>query len=149
MSETIRSYEGLEVWSRGLELVLRAYSIAVRLPATERYELSSQMRRCAVSIPSNIAEGHARRLPKPYLNHIHIALGSLAEWVTYLVVAERLGFITNEVFEREKRDADRLGQMLHGLARSLERRVDRLRAGLALGGLAVCGFGASLLQVPG
>ena len=65
-------------------------------------------------------------LPRPYVNHV-IALGSLAEWVTYLVIAERLGVITREVFDQEKRQAVSLGQMLHGLARSLEARVYRVR----------------------
>jgi len=130
MSEVIKSYEDLEVWKLGVELSLRCYGIAGQLPASEKYELSSQMRRCAVSIPANIAEGHARRQPKPYLNHVNIALGSLAEWVTYLVVAERLHFITRDVLEAEKKQAAILGRMLHALGNSLERRIERLRLGL-------------------
>ena len=96
MAELIKSYEDLEVWKLGVELSLRCYGIAGQLPPSQKYELSSQMRRCAVSIPANIAEGHARRQPKPFLFHVNIALGSLAEWATYLVVAERLHFIEQE-----------------------------------------------------
>lgn len=133
MSDEVKSYEDLTVWTLGVELTLRCYQIARQLPASERYELSSQMRRCALSIPANIAEGHARRLPRPFLNHVHIALGSLAEWVTCLVVAERLHFISAELLQAEKAKADTLGRMLHKLANSLDRRVRRLRVGLAAG----------------
>ena len=89
MDTTIKSYEDLEVWKRGIEFALRTYDIVSHFPMEERFELSSQMRRAAVSIPSNVAEGHARRKPKPYLNHVHISLGSLAELVTCLIIARR------------------------------------------------------------
>jgi four helix bundle protein len=146
MQGEIRSYQDLEVWRLGIDLSLRAYRMVAKFPLSERFELSPQIRRCVVSIPANIAEGHARRQPKPYLNHIHIALGSLAEWVTYLVLAERLGFISSEIYDREKREADRLGQMLHALARSLEHRIERVKLGLALGAFALCaGWTAAFL----
>ena len=138
MENKIRSYEDLEVWKLGIELTLQTYAIVGMLPSSERFELSAQMRRAAVSIPSNIAEGHARRHPKPYLNHLNIALGSLAELVTCLVLAMRLGFITSEVFEREQRETAQLGRMLHGLASSIERRVEHTRLGLTLGSLGGC-----------
>ena len=147
MRQEIKRYEDLEVWQLGIELSLRAYDVVARLPSSERFELSSQIRRCVVSIPANVAEGHARRQPKPYLNHVHIALGSLAEWGTYLVIADRLGFISPEVFEKERREADRLGQMLHALARSLEYRIERLKLGLALGAVALCLAGPTALSV--
>ena len=101
MAETIKSYEDLEVWQGGIELCVRIYELVKRLPSSERFELSSQMRRSAVSVPSNVAEGHARRQPKPFLNHVHIALGSLAELETCLVIALRLKFITEEQFHEE------------------------------------------------
>ena len=129
MSDKVKSFEDLHVWQLGVELTLRCYSIVGKLPDSEKYGLSSQMRRCAVSIPANIAEGHARRQPKPFLNHVNIALGSLAEWVTYVVVAERLHFIAPVVLEAERREADTLGRMLHALANSLDRRVQRIRLG--------------------
>ena len=100
MAETIKSYEDLEVWQGGIELCVHIYELVQRLPSSERFELSSQMRRSAVSVPSNVAEGHARRLPKPFLNHVHIALGSLAELETCLVIALRLKFITEEQFHK-------------------------------------------------
>lgn len=143
MRTEIKSYEDLEVWQLGIELSLHAYDVIGLLPSSERYELASQIRRCVVSIPANIAEGHARRKPKPYLNHVYIALGSLAEWVTYLVIANRLEYITSETFQEKRREADRLGQMLHALARSLEYRLERLKLGLALCGLALSTIGAA------
>ena len=124
MADRIKSYEDLEVWHGGIELCVRVYQLVDHLPQSERYELSAQMRRCAVSIPSNIAEGHARRLPKPFLNHVHISLGSLAELVTCLVIASRLKFITATQLRAELCETARIGQMLHGLARSLERRLE-------------------------
>ena len=129
MAETIKSYEDLEVWQGGIELCVHIYELVKRLPSSERFELSSQMRRSAVSVPSNVAEGHARRLPKPFLNHVHIALGSLAELETCLVIALRLKFITEEQSHTESATA-RIGQMLHGLARSLERRLEQMKLGL-------------------
>ena len=93
--------------------------------------MSSQIRRAAVSIPSNVAEGHARR--KPYLNHVHISLGSLADVVTCLVIANRLGFISAERLASERRETDRVGQLLHGLARSLEDRIAKEGSALRLG----------------
>lgn len=149
MRNAIKSYEDLEVWQLGIELSLRAYDVVAKLPSSERFELSPQIRRCVVSIPANVAEGHARHHSKPYLNHVYIALGSLAEWVTYLVIANRLGFISPEVFDKERREADRLGQMLHALARSLESRIERLKLGLALGGLALCVVGTAALRALG
>ena len=101
MTETIKSYEDLEVWQGGIELCVEIYELVKQLPSSERFELSSQMRRSAVSVPSNVAEGHARRQPKPFLNHVHIALGSLAELETCLVIASRLKFITEEQFRTE------------------------------------------------
>ena len=111
MAESIKSYEDLEVWQGGIELCVRIYELVKRLPSSERFELSSQMRRSAVSVPSNVAEGHARRQPKPFLNHVHIALGSLAELETCLVIALRLKFITEEQFHTDSRATARIGQI--------------------------------------
>ena len=149
MRGPIKSYEDLEVWQLGIDLSLRAYEVAGQLPSSERFELSSQIRKCAVSIPANVAEGHARRKPKPYVNHVYIALGSLAEWATYLVIANRLGYITRTVFDSEKREADRLGQMLHALARSLEDRIERQRLGFAFSVLVFCTLGTTTLLALG
>ena len=106
MRVPVKSYQDLEVWQLGIDLTLRAYDVAAKLPASERFGLSSQIRRCVVSIPANGAEGQARRQPKPYLNHVNIALGSLAEWSTYLVIAERLGSLHRHSTRRCARQTD-------------------------------------------
>ena len=136
----IRSFEDLDVWQRGIDLTLRIYRVVSGLPQTEKYELSSQMRRAAVSIPSNVAEGHSRKLPKPYLNHVYIALGSHAELVTCLIISRGLGFISEEQLGIERRETDRVGQMLHGLARSLEKRIESQKARVIAGLAAFVSF---------
>lgn len=80
--QKVLSFRDLEVWQRGMDLVIAVYHATEVLPQSERYGLTSQMRRAAVSIPSNIAEGHARRSDGAYLNHLRIALGSQAELLT-------------------------------------------------------------------
>ncbi len=131
----ILSFRDLQVWQPGMEPVIHVYreteqpaqdvpGIADRtkLPQSERYGLTSQMRRAVVSIPSNIAEGHARRSDGAYLNHIRIALGSQAELGTEIEAAARLGFLNTDRASSLLSEVDRVRQMLHGLRRSLERR---------------------------
>ena len=120
--EPILSYRDLQVWQLGMDLVVHVYRETERLPQSERYGLTSQMRRAAVSIPCNVAEGHARRSDGAYLNHIRIALGSQAELATEIEAAERLGFLSTDRVASLQAEIDRVRQMLHGLRRSLERR---------------------------
>ena len=125
----VLSFRDLEVWQLGMQLVVSAYLVTDRFPATERFGLTAQMRRAAISIPSNIAEGHARRSDGAYLNHIRIALGSQAELGTQIEAALRLGFVDADAAKSLFDEVDRVRQMLHGLRRSLERRR-QLSAGL-------------------
>ena len=90
--DKILSFRDLDAWKAAMDLVVSAYLVAGRLPATERFELAAQMRRAAVSIPSNIAEGHASGPGGRYRHHVRIALGSLAELDTQLELAVRLRF---------------------------------------------------------
>ena len=143
MQPTIRSYEELEVWKRGIEFALQTYDTVSHFPMEERFELSSQMRRAAVSIPSNVAEGHARRKPKPFLNHVHISLGSLAELVTCLIIARRRRYVSESAYVAQMGEAEQIGKMLHGLAGSLEQRLEKL--GLSLGLAFVVGGLAGVL----
>jgi four helix bundle protein len=100
----IKSYMDLLVWQKGIELVEDVYRNICTLPPDERYALGAQIRRSAVSVPSNIAEGQARQYTGEFRQFLYIALGSLAELDTQLVIAERLTYITEEVhrFLREK-----------------------------------------------
>ena len=87
-----RPHEGLEVWRDAMDLVEAVYKFSSRFPDTERFALTGQMRRAAVSIPSNIAEGAARRSTPEYLRFLSIARGSLSELDTQLQIAVRLSY---------------------------------------------------------
>ncbi len=88
-------HRDLEAWKKSIELVMDIYSETKQYPEDERYGLTSQIRRAAVSVPSNIAEGAARNSDKDMLKFINIALGSLAELDTQLVIAKRLNYLQN------------------------------------------------------
>jgi four helix bundle protein len=120
----IVSFRDLEVWQRAMDLVTAIYKASDHFPVIERYGLSSQVKRASVSIPSNIAEGHARR-DGAFLNHVRIALGSQAEVDTEIELAVRLGFLSADDAKPIQAEIDRVRQMLHGLRRSLEARRKR------------------------
>lgn len=114
--------------------------IGARPTSSEQFELSAQMRRCAVSIPSNVAEGHARR-GKAYRNHVFIALGSAAELDTLIEAAVRLGLLTAEQVVSTADLLARVGQRLHGLARALKgERVIAFGSSLGLLGCVAAGL---------
>ena len=120
----ISSYRDLEVWQLGMELVLDCYAITKRLPADERFGLTAQTRRAAVSIPSNVAEGHNRRSPNSnnaYRNHVSIALGSAGELDTHFEIALRLGYLKSVELAAASQKLGRVGQMLRRLQQSLEK----------------------------
>ena len=87
-------YSELIVWQKAMDLVTEIYKITSTFPSDERFGLSSQARRAAVSIPSNIAEGHGRKATGAYVNHLSIAYGSLVELETQIQIAVRLNFVT-------------------------------------------------------
>lgn len=121
-AEDILSFRDLETWQAGMDLLVAVYRLAGGLPESERFVLSSQMRRSALSIPSNVAEGQRRRTPRVYLNHVNIALGSEGELETQIEAALRLGFISAAAAESVQCLADRVRQLLNGLRRSIENR---------------------------
>src|SRR5437867_10780180 len=92
----IRSFRDLRVWQAGIELVQIVYELTSKFPRSEVYGLASQMQRAAVSIPSNIAEGHTREHLKEYLHHLSVARSSLAELETQLEIAARLKYCSSE-----------------------------------------------------
>jgi four helix bundle protein len=123
MSDTrILTYRDLQAWQAGMDTVVAVYRIAELLPSAERYVLSAQMRRAAISVPANVAEGHCRRSPRAYLNHLNIALGSLAELETQLDIAARLGFLARTAVDDVAPVTNRVRQLLHGLRRSIAHR---------------------------
>jgi len=98
------------------------FELTAEFPKREIYGLASQIRRAAVSIASNIAEGHSRRTRQAYLNHLSIALGSQSEVETQIDLSCRLGFISKELAEEILLLAGQVGRMLHALVASLERK---------------------------
>ena len=114
----IITFRELLVWQRSMVLTEQVYSLTENFPRTELYGLTSQLRRCAVSIPSNIAEGQARRTGH-YLQHLNVASGSAAELQTQLELAYRLKFAERALVAPIMAAAEEVGKMLHGLAASV------------------------------
>ena len=112
-------YSELVVWQKAMGLVTEVYKITSTFPNDERFGLSSQARRAAVSIPSNIAEGHGRKATGAYLNHLSIAYGSLMELETQTQIAVRLNLLPGENAANLLQKMDEIGKMLTGLKNSL------------------------------
>ena len=102
-----------------MRLAEEVYRLSARFPKHETYGLASQLQRSAVSLPSNIAEGHGRNSRKEFNHFLGIALGSLAELVTQLILAQHLDYLTEEVITPALQNADEIGKMLKGLQKSL------------------------------
>jgi four helix bundle protein len=114
------SFYDLKVWQRAMELVEDVYRVASSFPADERFGLTAQIRRAAVSIPSNIGEGRRRKRQRAYLHYLDIALGSQGEVEVQLEVARRLGFLPPQDFDRLATRAQEVGKMLNGLIESMQ-----------------------------
>ena len=91
--EKAKSFKDLEVWQKGIQLAKDIYGLTIQFPKDELYGLTNQIRRAAVSVPANIAEGQARKLPADFRHFLRISLGSLAEVETYLVLANDFGYL--------------------------------------------------------
>lgn len=117
----VRHYRELIVWQRSMELATELYTITEQLPKHETYGLVSQMRRAAVSIASNIAEGHARESTAEFAHHLSFSQGSVAELETQLLLSCRLGYLDNANIERVFTLCSETGKMLRGLMRGLKR----------------------------
>jgi len=109
------------VWQRGIDLAVEIYMITKFLPKEERYGLSSQMRRAAVSIPANVAEGHAREGLLDYIRFLGLSRGSVAELDTHLEIVRRLDYVTDTQLERSWRFVDEVRSKLVSLQYSLRR----------------------------
>jgi four helix bundle protein len=115
-----RKHHELVAWQVAVELVSDIYKLSASFPHTEQYGLTSQLRRAAISVPSNIAEGAARTSKKEFLHFLSVARGSLSEIDTQLTIAKRLGLISDDTQIQES--LDRVFGLIGGLIRSLERR---------------------------
>ena len=114
-------FKGLKVWQKGYELALLIYKATQKYPKSELYGLTSQIRRCSVSISANIAEGYERNYRKEYIQFLMISKGSLGETETYLLLSKDLGYITEEEFNNLDKLRQEVGRMLRGLINSLRK----------------------------
>lgn len=119
VEEKIRSFKDLKIWQKGIEVVQDVYRITKDFPKEEMYGLTTQMRRAAVSIPSNIAEGFKRFHNKEYKQFLYITLGSVAELETQLIISDNLALIKKEDRELVCDKLDHLSRMVTLLMRKL------------------------------
>ena len=123
MTKRISTHHDLTVWQESMQLVSETYALTKKLPREEMFGLTTQMRRSAVSVPSNIAEGAARQTKKEFVQLLHISKGSLSELDTQLEIARRLEYLGKIEWEALNNLLERVDKMLSGLIRHL--RVTR------------------------
>jgi len=119
----MKTHKDLDVWKISIEMVTMIYQITGNFPKEEMYGLTNQMRRSAVSVPSNIAEGAGRNSSKEFVQFLHFAIGSLSELETQLIIAFNLKYISNE--QKQKMDVimNSIFKMLSGLVQSVKKRT--------------------------
>lgn len=115
----MKSFRELRVWQAAMNLVEKVYRLTQRLPKQETYGLVSQIQRAAVSIPSNIAEGHTREHIKEYLHHLSMAQASLAELETQLEISGRLKYLLSDELKDLLGEVNSLGRQMYALRNSL------------------------------
>ena len=123
MPSPVNSFQDLIVWQKAMALATDIYRVTHLLPKEELFGLTSQLRRAAVSIPSNIAEGQARNSPKEFLNFISIAKGSVAELITQLDLCTRLGYLTDPQHAPVATLADECARMLNALSSRIKTKL--------------------------
>ncbi|KAB2849633.1 MAG: four helix bundle protein [Hyphomicrobiaceae bacterium] len=117
---SIQSYRDLRVWQLAMDLAVDAYKLTTSFPADERYGMSSQIRRSAASVPANVAEGYGRDNRGMYVQQLRIAQGSLKELETHILLAQRIGILSEEEARPALDQCDDVGRMLRSLIRSLQ-----------------------------
>ena len=120
MDAKIRGFKDLVAWQRGIDLVQEVYEVSRLLPPDERFGLTSQARRAAVSVPSNIAEGHGRRTKADFVHFLDMARGSANEVETQLLVAVRLTYLTDKQASKAVQLADEVQRIVRGLLLGLK-----------------------------
>lgn len=120
MADKLQSYQDLLIWQRSMQLVENAYAMTASLPRSEQFGLTSQIQRCAVSIPSNIAEGQERNATKEFIHFLGIAKGSAAELETQLILAYKL---YNEDTSGLTQETLEIRKMINGLIIKLKNKT--------------------------
>ncbi|MCL2101264.1 MAG: four helix bundle protein [Fibromonadales bacterium] len=121
MMKTISSPKDLNVWKEAMNLAKQVYLETKNFPKEEVYGLTSQIRRAAVSVPSNIAEGNGRKHKKEYINFLSIANGSLMELETQLILSQNINYLSKENLELLLKQIEIVSRLLNGLRKSLEK----------------------------
>ena len=111
----VRNYRDLQVWQRAKSFAVTIYQVTANFPRREQYSLTDQVRRAAVSIPSNIAEGHIRRSDKVFANYLDMALGSAAELSTQLEIALEVQYLKSQTHKELQDELEEIVKMLFGL----------------------------------
>jgi len=120
-----RNYRELIVWQDAIKIAKTVYQLTGKFPKQEIYALADQLRRAAVSVPSNIAEGQARKSPGDFRRFLHIALGSLAEVDTQLILAQEFGYLSKEDIDPMDMEIQNLRKKLYALINSLPPTTNR------------------------
>ena len=119
MVMVIRHYRDLIAWQRAIDVVQLVYEVSASCPKEELYGIVNQMRRSAISIPSNIAEGQGRKSDRDFQRHLAIAHGSICEMETQVMLAGRLGFLDQRQVERVLDGSAEVGRLINGLYNSI------------------------------
>jgi four helix bundle protein len=120
----VRTFRDLKVWQKSVELVEVIYLHTKNFPKEELYGLTSQMRRASISIPSNIAEGSSRESTKEFVRFLNIAKGSLMELQTQVIIANRLGMLSENNYKFIIENAEEISRIINGLKKSLILRMN-------------------------
>jgi four helix bundle protein len=119
----MKSHRDLEVWKRSVDLVTTVYEVTKTFPKEERYGITNQIRRAAVSIPSNISEGAARRHNKEFVQFLYVSLGSISELETQIIISQNLKFLSSNDSIKIQNELTELRKMILGLIRHIRSRV--------------------------
>lgn len=119
----MKTHKDLDVWKRAIALVVNVYQITSSFPKEEIYGLTSQLRRCSVSIPSNIAEGAGRTSIKEFSHFLSISLGSLAELETQMIISNRLDYVSKADFDNLLEDLTTVRKMTLGLRKAIDNKI--------------------------
>lgn len=120
----VRSYRDLDIWRRSMDVVVRLYRLTATLPKSERFSLVDQMQRAAVSVPSNIAEGHEKQSTKSYRFHLKVARASIAELETQIEISVRLEYAEPTRVSGLVSELAEISRMIAAIIRKLDERAD-------------------------
>ncbi len=124
----MHNYKGLKIWHRSMDLVEQVYILTDKIPKNEIYGLIGQIKRSAVSVPSNIAEGAGRSSDKEFIRYLSISTGSLNELNTQLVIARRLDFINEDELQKIEEDINEIQKMTYTFKGQLESNIENLKS---------------------